>query len=38
LVKSELKDRRKYYMITDLGRLELEGAKQYIKGLLREMP
>ena len=38
LVKSELKDRRKYYMITNLGRSELEGAKQYIKGLLSEMP
>ena len=38
LVKAEAKDRRKYYMITDLGRSELEGAKRYIEGLLREMP
>ncbi len=34
LVKAELKDRRKYYRITDLGKEELEGAKSYLRNLL----
>ncbi len=34
LVKAELKDRRKYYRITDLGREELDEAKTYFRKLL----
>ncbi len=34
LVKAELKDRRKYYRITDLGREELEEARSYFRKLL----
>ena len=37
LVKSEMKDRRKYYVITDLGRAEMKEAKRYVEGLLKEM-
>ena len=37
LVKGEVRDRRKYYRITELGRSELEGAKRFMEGLLREL-
>ncbi|MDG6988929.1 MAG: helix-turn-helix transcriptional regulator [Nitrososphaerota archaeon] len=38
LVKSETKDRRKYYTITRLGRRELEEAKEFLKTLTAEHP
>jgi len=34
LVKAEVKNRRKYYRITNLGRTELEEARSYLKNLL----
>jgi len=34
LVEAEVKDRRKYYRITELGRMELEEARSYLKSLL----
>jgi len=34
LVRAELKDRRKYYRITELGRTELEEARLYLRSLL----
>ena len=34
LVKAEMKDRRKYYRITELGRTELEEARSYLRTLL----
>jgi len=34
LVRAEMKNRRKYYRITDLGRSELEEARAYLKTLL----
>jgi len=34
LVKAEVKERRKYYRITELGRTELEEARSYLKALL----
>ena len=34
LVRAELKDRRKYYRITELGRTELEEARSYLQSLL----
>jgi len=34
LVKAEVKNRRKYYRITNLGRTELEEARSYLKTLL----
>ncbi len=37
LVKAELKERRKYYRITDLGRKELEDAKAFMKGILSDV-
>ena len=37
LVKAEMKDRRRYYVITAQGRAEMEGAKSYLKGLLEEV-
>jgi DNA-binding PadR family transcriptional regulator len=36
LVRAELKDRRKYYAITELGRAELEGARSFFSSLLVE--
>lgn len=36
LVRAELKDRRKYYRITELGRSELEEARSYLQSLLKE--
>ena len=36
LVKAELKDRRRYYTITDLGRSELKEARAFIQDLLAE--
>ena len=36
LVKGELKDRRRYYRITDLGRSELKEARAFIQDLLAE--
>jgi len=36
MVRSALRDRRKYYQITDLGREELEEAREFIGGLLAE--
>ena len=36
LVKAELKERRKYYRITDLGRSELKEARAFIQALLAE--
>ncbi|MDG6902064.1 MAG: helix-turn-helix transcriptional regulator [Nitrososphaerota archaeon] len=38
LVKAEMKDRRKYYRITKEGKAELEGAKSFVQGLLKEIP
>lgn len=37
LVRSEAKDRRKYYRITEEGRAELEDAKRFIEGLLKDV-
>ena len=37
LVKAEVKERRKYYRMTEEGRAELEGARTYIEGLLKEV-
>jgi DNA-binding PadR family transcriptional regulator len=37
MVRAELKDRRKYYSITERGRSELEGAKEFMRGLLKEV-
>lgn len=37
LVRAALKDRRKYYRITDEGRSELDGAKSFIQGLLEDI-
>jgi DNA-binding PadR family transcriptional regulator len=34
LVKAELKERRRYYRITDTGRAELEEARAYFRSLL----
>ena len=34
LVKAEVKDRRKYYRITELGRSELKEARTFIQDLL----
>jgi DNA-binding PadR family transcriptional regulator len=36
LVKAEVKDRRKYYQITEQGRTELEEARSFIGSLLSE--
>jgi DNA-binding PadR family transcriptional regulator len=36
LVKAEMKDRRRYYVITDQGRAEMEEAKSYLEGLLKD--
>jgi DNA-binding PadR family transcriptional regulator len=36
LVKAEMKDRRRYYVITDQGRAEMEEAKSYLAGLLED--
>ena len=36
LVRAELKERRKYYAITQLGRAELEEARSYLRSLLAE--
>ena len=36
LVKSEVKDRRKYYRITGQGRSELEAARAFLRTLLAE--
>ena len=36
LVRAELKDRRKYYTITELGRAELEEARSFFRSLLAE--
>jgi DNA-binding PadR family transcriptional regulator len=36
LVKAELRDRRKYYRITDLGRAELREAREFLKDLQSE--
>jgi DNA-binding PadR family transcriptional regulator len=38
LVKAELKDRRKYYRITEAGRAEMDGAKSFMRGLLADTP
>ena len=38
LVRSETKERRRYYAITERGREELEGAKVFLKDLLSEVP
>ncbi|MDG6902034.1 MAG: helix-turn-helix transcriptional regulator [Nitrososphaerota archaeon] len=35
LVRAEMKDRRRYYAITDRGREEMEAAKSYLEGVLR---
>jgi len=35
LVRAEMKERRRYYVITDLGREEMEAAKSYLEGVLR---
>ena len=34
MVKAEMKNRRKYYRITELGRTELEEARSYLRALL----
>ncbi|MDG6909498.1 MAG: helix-turn-helix transcriptional regulator [Nitrososphaerota archaeon] len=36
LVKAEMKDRRKYYRITEEGRAELDGARSFLRGLLKD--
>ena len=36
MVKSEARDRRKYYRITELGRQEVREAKDFLQALLRE--
>ena len=36
LVKAELRNRRKYYRITDLGRAELREAREFLKDLQSE--
>ncbi len=38
LVKSETKDRRKYYTITRAGRRELEEAREFLKTLTADHP
>lgn len=38
LVKAETKERRRYYSITDRGRAEMEEAKSYLEGLLKDVP
>lgn len=38
LVKAELKDRRKYYRITEAGRAEIDGARSFMRGLLVDTP
>ena len=35
MVKAELKERRKYYRITEQGRAELAEAREFLQGLLR---
>ncbi|MDG7007975.1 MAG: helix-turn-helix transcriptional regulator [Nitrososphaerota archaeon] len=37
LVRAEMKERRRYYRITDQGRAEMEEAKAYLEGLLKEV-
>ena len=37
LVRADAKERRKYYRITDGGRRELVGAREFIEGLLRDV-
>ena len=37
LVTSEAKDRRKYYAITAAGRAELEEARSFIEGVLKDV-
>jgi len=36
LVKGEVRNRRKYYIMTDLGREELKDARAFLRGLLEE--
>ena len=36
LVRAELRDRRKYYRITELGRAELEEARGFFRSILTE--
>ena len=36
LVRAEMKDRRRYYRITELGRAELEEAKTFLGSILEE--
>jgi len=36
LVRTAMKDRRKYYRITDLGRAELEEARSFFRSILNE--
>lgn len=36
MVRTELRNRRKYYLITDQGRRELEEARAYLQSLLAE--
>jgi len=36
MVRSAVKERRKYYRITDLGRAELEEAREFLGGLLAD--
>ncbi len=35
LVRSEMKDRRKYYSITEAGKREVAGARSFLEGLLK---
>ncbi len=37
LVRAEVKERRKYYAITEGGRRELEAARSFIEGLLSDL-
>ena len=37
LVRGEVKDRRKYYSITEEGKVELEDARRFIEALLKDV-
>jgi len=37
LVKAELKERRKYYRITEQGRAEVEGARTFLREVISEV-
>ena len=37
LVRAEMKERRRYYRITDQGRAEMEAARAYLEWLLKDV-